>query len=81
MRFESESRSRRRPGPRRLHACIRQAFGFAKAGAASNGYLLLVEGKEQAERVLSPEDPDAPELLRGWDTALQWLEQRAPTPM
>jgi hypothetical protein len=63
-----------------LGGSVRKAFGLAKAGAPTRGYLLLGEGREQAVATLSAEDPRAAELRRHWDAALRWFERFAPPP-
>jgi hypothetical protein len=64
-----------------LQQCLRVAFGLAKGGGSSRGYLVLRKGRDQAVNVLAPHDPDAAELLRHWDLAVRCFERYAPSPI
>lgn len=64
-----------------LRECVQRAFGLAKAGASSRGYLLLREGRAQVLTTYAPDDARIWELLHHWDAVIRWYERYAPAPL
>lgn len=68
-------------GQERFQRHPHEAFGLAKAGSASRGFLLLRAGRAQAESSLPPNNQYTEELLHRWDAALRSFERFAPSPL